>query len=366
MSFIKDLCVQVDLDCLASEQIASPARAGAFPEERRQQRLRRRTTCCEALQQHTTAYVDERWEQIYFHVAMQLDAASLRAMDATGCFARDANKDFAGRWRTLGHETFLGKELCGEGSFVASAGGSSSSGHKVSCWKQQYTHFTRSLKTFSEPFESGTIRDVAEDDEVAYFKCVLRADQLTAESPAAAYLEVEVRANPDNFSLALVDFDEGGASSLTFSPDTGAVISERKVCESPRKVQGMFVQPLDSIASETRFLGRVGLYIQGGRIAFFRQLRAQPADTEAAAETEAAEAPEDGPWETTGFVTDLGWAEGKRVSPCIAFRSAGHYEVEVTRADSHPPFVPHIMGKDNGLEWAPLDWEAPQNEEEEE
>jgi len=352
--------VPLDLD-VASVEVASPVRTGALAEERRQQRLRRRAALSEPHPQNT--YIDERWEQVYFHVAMQLDDASLRAMDATGRFARHSNTAFGGRWRTLGHENFLGKELYGEGAFLPSASSSGSSGKDVPCWKRRYTSFKRNLKAFSAPFESSLIDDIANDDEVAYFKCVLRTDQLTAESPAAAYIEVEVRANPDNFSLAVVDFDEGGASSLTFSPDTGAVISERKVCESPRKVQGMFVQPLESIAVETRFLGRVGLYIQGGRVAFFRQFRKElPADTKNGGEATY----EDGPWETTGFVTDLVWAEGQRLTPCIAFRSAGQYEVEVTHVDSQPPFVPHIMGKDNGLEWAPLDWEAPPQEEEEE
>ena len=35
------------------------------------------------------------------------------------------------------------------------------------------------------------------------------------------YVEVEIEKNADNLSLAIVDFDQGGKSSVTFSPDTG-------------------------------------------------------------------------------------------------------------------------------------------------
>jgi hypothetical protein len=35
------------------------------------------------------------------------------------------------------------------------------------------------------------------------------------------YVEVQIKKNADNLSLAIVDFDQGGKSSVTFSPDTG-------------------------------------------------------------------------------------------------------------------------------------------------
>lgn len=43
------------------------------------------------------------------------------------------------------------------------------------------------------------------------------------------YLEVKVEQNADNVSLAIVDFDDGGHSSVTFSPDTGMILRTTNV-----------------------------------------------------------------------------------------------------------------------------------------
>jgi len=287
--------------------------------------------------------LDELTSLVYFHVAMQLDFETLLRFDETCRFARQANRSSGGRWWSLGRETFHGMELCGQGPFEYP---SWSEGKALEMnWKQRYLRFAAGLKIFAAPFSKSEISCITNDDEVAYFQCLLRTDILASESARGVYLEVEVCNNPDNFSLAMVDFDDGGSSSLTFSPDTGAVINERKVCESPRKVQGRFVQPLDAIAPDQKFQGRVGLFLHKGQVAFYRML------CEGTSEPVA--------WESTGFVTDLAWAEGRRLTPCIAFRSAGQYEVRTTCVGTLPPFDPSVMGKDQALEWSSLDWEAP-------
>ncbi len=51
-------------------------------------------------------------------------------------------------------------------------------------------------------------------------------------------IEVRVRKNADNLCLAVLDLDTGGKSSITFSPDSGAVIKDTKICECPRRVEG--------------------------------------------------------------------------------------------------------------------------------
>merc|ERR1719188_2490817 len=101
--------------------------------------------------------------------------------------------------------------------------------------------------------------------------CRLRTDILSADSDRDVYLEVEVLANPDNVSLAVVDFEAGGCSSVTFSPDTGAVIRERKVCEAPRRVEGAYIQPLSTITNGRGFEGSMALHFHGGQLAFFRR-----------------------------------------------------------------------------------------------
>merc|ERR1719188_228628 len=106
--------------------------------------------------------------------------------------------------------------------------------------------------------------------------CRLRTDILSADSDRDVYLEVEVLANPDNVSLAVVDFEAGGCSSVTFSPDTGAVIRERKVREAPRRVEGAYIQPLPSLPPGQAFFGLLGLYLFQGNLAFFRRCAEPP------------------------------------------------------------------------------------------
>jgi len=79
----------------------------------------------------------------------------------------------------------------------------------------------------------------------------------------------QITRNADNLSLAIVDFDQGGKSSVTFSPDTGAVIKETKIQESPRRVAGSYIQPMKRDLRQ--FKGKIGMYICKGHLAFFRQ-----------------------------------------------------------------------------------------------
>lgn len=281
-------------------------------------------------------------EQVYFLAAAWLDSEALQRMDATCLYAFETNGAKGGHWWSLGRENFRGVELYGEGTFECPTGIDTAA---ATSWRRRHASFAVGLVSFGTPFGSPEITCVSNDDEVAYLRCLLRTDLLVSSPDCGVYLEIEVRTNPDNFSLAVVDFDEGGSSSLTFSPDTGAVISERKVCEAPRRVQGMYVQPLSAVAPSRSFQGSVGLYLRGGRMAFFR--RCCGADS----------AP--GAWESTGFVTDLSWAEGRRLTPCVAFRSAGSYEVRAERLSATPPFEPKILGDGpNAPAWASLDWEA--------
>ena len=38
-----------------------------------------------------------------------------------------------------------------------------------------------------------------------------------------------------------------------------------------------------------------------------------------------------GPWQTTGYVSDMSWAEGRRVTPSLDFRAEGAYSVRINR-----------------------------------
>ncbi|CAK0894040.1 unnamed protein product [Prorocentrum cordatum] len=184
----------------------------------------------------------------YFVLALLLDGSTLCCADATCRLLRQLNRARIGPWRALGARAFHGLELEREGTFEQPAAafpelerggdGSCASGRKLARidWKGRYHHFRVDVPTFCAPFAGPEITTVAHPDEVAYFRCRLCTDVLGEASDRGVYLEVEVLSNPDNLSMAVVDFEAGGCSSVTFSPDTGAVIRERKVREAPRKV----------------------------------------------------------------------------------------------------------------------------------
>jgi hypothetical protein len=233
-------------------------------------------------------------------------------------------------------------------------------------WKGRYKLFYTEAPTFSAPFNGREITAVEHPDEVAYCRCRLRTDLLSARSDRGIYVEVEIRANADNLSLAVVDFEGGGRSSVTFSPETGAVLRERKVRESPRAIEGTYIHLLPAAPPGHRFEGVMGLYLRNGHLAFFRRWFVHPgasalttaddvvagdaADRGVAVDIASAVSPgsqssaaqvAEPSWETTGFCTDLRWAQGQRLSLCLAFRDDGQYNVRIARVGRTPPVVPH-------------------------
>lgn len=309
----------------------------------------------------------------HFIIAAFLDAVSLGRADCTCRQIRYLNSVHCGPWNVLGAKTFKGLELDSEGIFEQPTGPEDSivaaakSMNRLD-WKGRFARFRDELPTFRSPFLGPEIISVDQADEIAYCRCRLRTDILCVGSEAlgSAYLEVHVYKNPDNVSLAVVDFEAGGCSSVTFSPDTGAVIRERKVREAPRKVEGAYVQPLNSITSGQGFEGTMGLYLRGGQLAFFRRHAARPAVEGEVDLRDEHERGQLGPWETTGFVTDLSWAEGRRLTPCLAFRNEGAYHVRMICVNSQPPIVPerNAMAYEDGS-WSSLDWDATEQDAQE-
>lgn len=296
----------------------------------------------------------------YFILAMMLDAHTLCRSDATCRLLRQLNGATSGPWRALGGRMFHGMELEREGIFeaVEEMVTPTESGRKHARvdWKGRYLKFRNEVPTFRLPFMGGQIKLIRTPDDVAYCKCRLRADLLCADSQRGVYLEVDVVSNPDNLSLAVVDFESGGRSSVTFSPDTGAVIREKKLQESPRKVQGAYIQPLTTTRPGRKFEGIIGVYIFSGQLAFFRRCTVNEDET---SETPQGERGELGPWECTGFITDLSWSEGQRLTPCLAFRDDGNYKVRISRLSPDPPFEPsRSQAAFEGSSWSALNWEA--------
>lgn len=300
----------------------------------------------------------------YFVLAPWLDAATLCSTDAACRRLLVLNNATIGPWRAYGARAFHGLELQEEGRFEPESC-AQADGRKLTRihWKGRYQRFQNLLSSFCAPFGGSEISVVEQPDEVAYFRCLLCTDILT-DPHKGIYLEVEVLQNPDNLSMAVVDFEAGGCSSVTFSPDTGAVIRERKVREAPRKVEGAYIQPLPTLSPGERFHGFLGLYLQGGNLAFFRRSVGSAAVLDRV-NSGAGGSSVSSKWECTGFVSDLSWATGRRLTPCLAFRSEGAYQARIARICGQPPLHPEAWNSrvpPSALGWNGLDWEADPND----
>jgi len=300
------------------------------------------------------AFLAELAEGPYFVIALMLDAATLCQTDKTCRQFYTMNRAHVGPWRALGAQKFEGLEMEQEGVFDQPA---PFDGKLTRIdWKNRYRRFINEVPTFCAPFAGPQITSVAHPDEVAYFRCALCTDVLDETCDHGVYLEVEVSLNPDNLSMAVVDFEAGGCSSVTFSPDTGAVIRERKVREAPRKVEGAYIQPLSTLPPGRRFHGIIGLYLYSGSLAFFRRC------ANGAVEGGVMDL---GPWETTGFVSDLSWAEGRRLTPSLAFRGEGEYSVKILCVGTQPPVAVGRPSAElhSSVGWSGFDWEVGENDE---
>jgi len=319
------------------------------------------------------AFLAELAEGPYFVIAVMLDATTLCQTDVLNRMFYALNRAQIGPWRALGAKTFDGLELEQDGLFEQPTSClderddcimngrwrhlASVNSRKRSCidWKGRFRRFCADVPTFCEPFHGSQITSVSHPDEVAYFRCRLCTDILDESCTHGVYMEVEVLLNPDNLSMAVVDFEAGGCSSVTFSPDTGAVIRERKVREAPRKVEGAYIQPLSTLPPGRRFHGIMGLYLYSGSLAFFRRC----------ANVLHEGALEMGPWETTGFVSDLSWAEGRRLTPSLAFRGEGEYSVRILRVDNQPPLSVGRPSAElhSNVGWSGFDWEVGEHDD---
>merc|ERR1712039_664189 len=126
---------------------------------------------------------------------------------------------------------------------------------------------------------------------------------------------------------------------------------------------GSYIQPLDTITAGQCFEGFIGLYYSAGHLAFFRRhCYAVSAQSEDVADT-ASSGSQLGPWETTGFVTDISWAEGCRLTPCLAFRNEGAYNVRMVRRALHPPIMPDRNTAAYTDRWSSLDWDATEQDQ---
>ena len=204
-------------------------------------------------------------------------------------------------------------------------------------------------RAFRSPFSGPVIKRVKKPNAVAYLSLPIVLSKLKEyTSDLGVYVEFHVHANPDNFSLSLVDFDGFGSSSLTFSPDSGVVILETKKIIA---VTGSFTHalpecPLFNTSKPTK----IALFISSdSSVEFFRNAG--------------------NCWERTGCVSDSGsWVSGDHVTPCLAFRRPGAYNITLHQYSlrTHPRLCGDVyVGISAGeLVWKSLVWENEDNDDE--
>lgn len=293
----------------------------------------------------------------YHDLASFLDALDLSSIDACCSELRMRNCALGGPWRSRGAVDFHGAHFEQHGLFLFPATTVSVN------WKGRYMDFSRKSFKFCYPFAGTIIQMVQEADECVELLCGIRTDLLTE---VGLYIEIDVASNSDTLTLSLVDWHDGGCNSITFSPDAGMVFLETTVCDSPRRVEGKFVSVLSAHDSGARtendikchFHGTVGLFVLGGRIAFFRRCRPCQ-EVEVGGSTEGTKV--NGVcWETTGFIKDLSWAVGSHLMPCVAFRKAGMYDVRVGKVCPQPPMPLDAIEAATAAKvgpWQEFDWE---------
>lgn len=204
--------------------------------------------------------------------------------------------------------------------------------------KDRYRQLECAVIQFRSPFLDSQISFVRGSDQVAYFRAAINLDSLERlPYGLGVYIEVVVQDAIDSLSLSLVDFDGKGSSSLTFSPDVGAVIAETKSNSEPLWISGKFAHCLKP---QPRFgrgnVSMMGVFVSKNcEIEFLRQL--QPGF----------------PVHSTGVVGDCSWAHGGLITPCIAFRDQGEYSVLIRsmRVSARPDCS-------SSLQCVPRDWKS--------
>jgi hypothetical protein len=170
------------------------------------------------------------------------------------------------------------------------------------------------------------IRSTSVDDEVLYLNI-----RILPTRRIPIYIELCIDENSDNLSLALVDFDGSGISSVTFSPDTGSVIKENRRIDETAQIDGYYAPLLNPIHGS--FVGKAGVLIENGKIAFYREFR--------------------GIWDSTGFCCDISALPAGKITPCVAFRDVGKYSVTVSNISVNYPFQ---VESAKNVVWKPIVW----------
>ena len=108
-------------------------------------------------------------------------------------------------------------------------------------WKSRYKRFGTKVTMFRLPYQGRDITSVDQDDTVPYTRHSSHRCTSSKTPPVGVYLEVEVLANPDHVSLAVVD-SEGRGFSVTLAQKSGPS-SRKEWSHGSREVSKDLIQP---------------------------------------------------------------------------------------------------------------------------
>ena len=204
--------------------------------------------------------------------------------------------------------------------------------------QKSYLVNLQTVHSFRAPFNHRRLHSVPLSDDVAYCNAKICVEKLKLLPPGHGfYIEFAIYNVSDNLSISLVDFDGNGNSSLTFSPDTGAVICETK--GPGRRLSGNYACVLPGVPYfGKKHQGLLAIFVsRDGKIMFMRYAHG---------------------WDSTGYVSNCDWVQGGVITPCIAFRKPGKYDVTVNcaKVTEEPPHVTSTQHKPESVEWKPLRW----------
>ena len=191
---------------------------------------------------------------------------------------------------------------------------------------------------FRDPHGTNSLGFIYTGEEVAYFKAGIRLDSVTE----GILIEVWVHFESNSLSISFVDFDGKGSSSVTFSPNEGFVIKERKLLMDSNTVDGQYAECMSPSPKfgKRKTGARIGMYLDRNLgIEFFRSTTKRRI-------------------ETTGIISDCSWVHGGVVTPCVSFSGPGKYDVriETMRVMNRPKSWPRLKKTEQSYEWKNTSW----------
>lgn len=242
-------------------------------------------------------------------VALGLDARCLCSL-ATSCVSVHTIicLDSSCLWRTLGARTYFSLGVASDGVMYRFEDCPRLFADAAD-WKSRYRRFGEEALRTDEDYASGSL----------CLHCHICTSAILAQPDRGLYFQIDTCAAMGNVFVGLRD--RHGVHSVLFEPKQGVVRVIRFAQEQPPgtrsrlgKLKFLTLAALPSMpdADAAFFEGKVGVYLQGNRVAFFRR-RCDPSNLDEHCGVDDADRRRAGvaheaelrTWETTGWISDL-------------------------------------------------------------